>query len=145
MQTMNDYTIYCTPDQTHKALELGAPIRNFITKEESKRLVKISQEENRVDDYEKELVKYYHQTIIGDMIYCIPTAEQMLGWLEEQGLELRVIKQRYRDGTFAYVFTMIDNDGYFKPHKNNMVYTNRKEATLAAIVSALEYLISKKK
>lgn len=36
---MEKYTAYCTPEQTKKALELGAPIRNFITKEESKKLV----------------------------------------------------------------------------------------------------------
>lgn len=27
---MNRYTIYCTPEQTKKALELGAPIEVFV-------------------------------------------------------------------------------------------------------------------
>lgn len=58
-------------------MELGAPIRNFITKEESKKLVDTAKSENRIEEYENELIKY-HNTIIGDMVYCIPTAKQMI-------------------------------------------------------------------
>lgn len=95
---MNRYEIRCTPEQTRKAIELGAPI---------------------------------------------PTAEQMLGWLEEQGLHINfdttseedinnclIIKWEY----FIYnKYHDIINDQYYE-------YPTRKKAILAAIDAALEYL-----
>ena len=51
---MNQYTIYCTPEQTKKALKLGAPIEYQLKG-----------------------------------AFKIPTAEQMIGWLEEQGISAR--------------------------------------------------------
>lgn len=62
---MDRYQIYCTPKQTRKALELGAPI---IT-----------------------VCHNYHGSIVtgtmmmgNDLIY-IPTAEQMIGFLRSKG------------------------------------------------------------
>lgn len=65
---MNKYTIYCTPEQTKKALELGAPI--------------------------KECGYYFKKqigcnTISDTDLHIIPTAEQMIGWLEENGISTR--------------------------------------------------------
>lgn len=49
---MNKYTIYCTPEQTEKALCLGAPIECKVNKS------------------------------TGSFCNINPTAEQMLGWIE---------------------------------------------------------------
>lgn len=49
---MEQYTIYCSDEQTKKALELGAPLE-------------------------------YHCPNERESVYHRPTAEQMLGWLEE--------------------------------------------------------------
>ena len=53
---MNRYTIYCTAEQTKKALELGAPI-----------------------EYGND---FYHKDY-GTL--ALPTAEQLIGWLRTQG------------------------------------------------------------
>ena len=83
---MNRYTIYCTEEQTKKALELGAPLNCCYHNDDFQNTIKI-----------------------GSLHYVeIPTAEQMLGWLEDN-------------------------------------YESRKEATLAAIDAALEYLINNRK
>lgn len=117
-------------------MELGAPIRNFITKEESKKLVDTAKSENRIEEYENELIKY-HNTIIGDMVYCIPTAKQMIGWLENvipvsEDLAIKqIIVESYFDGRWNYFIGLKESEEY---------YPSRKEATLAAIDAALEYL-----
>lgn len=64
MKTISDYTIYCTPEQTKKALELGVPIEK---------------KEIQVCDNAKNF--FWHD----DFYYNYPTAEEMIGWLEEQG------------------------------------------------------------
>lgn len=131
---MNKYTIYCTKAQTKRAFEFGAPIKankDYSNGNLPETLCVYGDIVNK-DDYG-----------VGECIILhIPTAEQMCGWLEGKGLELRVIKQRFRDGTSAYIFAMLDNDGYFIPGKN-MVYPSRPEATLAVIDTALEYLSNK--
>lgn len=123
---MNDFTIYCTEAQTKKALELGAPIDIFPWK----------------SSIIKSLIA------IDNINYEIPTAEQMLGWLEEQGLYINfdtttdedvnnclIIKWEY----FIYnKYHDIINDQYYE-------YPTRKKAILAAIDAALEYLINNKK
>lgn len=59
---MNKYTIYCTAEQTKKALELGVPL------------------------FEAPYVGYFPVIKTEDDIYYeVPTAEQMLGWLRSQG------------------------------------------------------------
>lgn len=102
---MNRYTIYCTEEQTKKALELGAPIDSRW----------IGEEPN-------------------------PTAEQMIGWLEEQEVGCFVYKKP------DHPFSAIVRVGGVK---EQMIwakcYSSRKEATLSAIDSALDYLIKNKK
>lgn len=104
---MEHYSIYCTAEQTKKALILHAPIKHW-----------------------------------GNTSNLItPTAEQMIGWLEEQRIFIHI----------DYDFS--DND---KPYKCEMCLFNgmtnhrgwfisRKEATLDAIDAALDYLIKNKK
>lgn len=107
---MNKYTIYCTEEQTKKALELGAPI---------------------------ETCGYYYKqqfgcnTISDTDLHIVPTAQQMIGWLEEQGFYFR-----------------LDTSGCSVEIDFNCIIEKinipRKEATLAAINAALSYLVLNK-
>lgn len=129
---MDKYTIYCTPEQTKKAFELGAPI-----------------EANK--DYSNgnlpETLCVYGDIIkkdaygIGECtILHIPTTEQMIGWLEKQRNFIDVIRQE--NDTWLYIV-------YPENHSNKNItvkgFSSRKEATLAAIDAALEYLTNNKK
>ena len=66
MESISDYSIYCTEEQTKKALELGAPI-NFRWLYHG---IPFHKEVN---------IEYGHYAEI-------PTTEEMVGWLEEQGV-----------------------------------------------------------
>lgn len=121
---MNRYEIYCTAEQTAKAIKIGA-------------LIKWSH--NRFEDDE-------FDPIGPDTYAVIPTATQMLGWLEsEKGLKYFCIEkdydlesERYSD---TYCWRVVFNDISFFS-KNS--YETRQEATLAAIDAALDYLIKAK-
>lgn len=117
---MNRYTIYCTEKQTHKALELGAPIKqvfyNVVTKDALKR---------------------YNLVFIAGKEYKIPTAEEMIGWLEDKGIYIDItncydVVQNYTISSVAF-----NPKGYTE---KKLPYPSRKEATLATIDAALEYL-----
>lgn len=78
---MNRYTIYCTPtpSQTKKALDLGAPINK--THANPSMLF--------VDRYPKRFwVSTDDSKIDAGYVLAIPTAEQMISWLEEQGIKI---------------------------------------------------------
>lgn len=60
---MNRYTIYCTKEQTKKAIELGAPIELYDND------------------------KCPHFKWWDNFEYIIPTAEQMCGWLRCRGMK----------------------------------------------------------
>lgn len=127
---MNTYTIYCTIEQTKKSFELGAPI---------------------------ELLPNYTEYRVFPLLKCkdgndrpciIPTAEQMIGWLEEQGIYIIVPIPLIKDfnkndfskaDAFEYRIVINGNEPY------SGEYLTSKEATLAAIDLALEYLINNKK
>lgn len=116
---MDKYTIYCTEAQTRKAAELGAPI-----------------------DFKCHVVHYldggYSYEIEeknGEPILETPTAEQMISWAEEQGFVIEIILS---DEEHPWTFAI-------NKVKDVCVYDTRKEATLAAIDAALEYLIKNKK
>lgn len=119
---MNNYTIYCTEGQVKKAFELGAPIEilpNYI---------------------EYRMLPFVKCTDGNERPCVLPTAEQMLGWLEEQKIFIFI----------APCFDIncswhISSKGY-----NKYGYTSdinicktRKEATIAAIDAALDYLSKK--
>lgn len=119
---MNKYTIYCSPEQTRKALELGAPIllvpEEFYTEE-----------------------KHFRMEIEGENASVIlPTTQQMIGWLEEQGvIDYYINRDMYDELNY------LDTYGFFVDFgkKNRLVgygFSTRKEATLASIDKALEYL-----
>ena len=112
---MNRYTIYCTPEQTKKALELGAPIE--IVPHDYDRKSKYTEIENGA-------LKH-------------PTAEEMIGWLEEQENIIEICIKRI--GTWRYEI-------YIEPHyhEEGGGYSTREKACLAAIDAALDYLIKNK-
>lgn len=109
---MNKYAILCTEEQTKKALELGAPLEYYI-QGDSKVIY------NKEEGYIK-----------------IPTAEEMIGWLEEQESIYEVDIASI--GNITWSFCIWDNELF--PVDNHNMYNTRKEATLAAIDYALYYL-----
>lgn len=115
---MDRYTINCTPEQTKKALELGAPIDHSGVPFEDLESLGYSE--------------YYKSIIYG----IIPTAEEMIGWLRSKGFRFKI--DELSDITPAYRVKF----GYW--YRNGQS-SNPKEATLAAIDAALEYLINNKK
>lgn len=121
---MDKYTIFCTPEQTKKALCLGAlidikygSIRHRPSLEELKYLFAYNE--------------YWH---------VIPTAEQMIGWLEENGILDIVISRRMSPKTYGYTVWFSENTFVQEKHSFN----SRREATLVAITVALEHLENNK-
>lgn len=119
---MNKYTIYCTAEQTKKALALGAKLEEFPWRTSILRQL--------VD--------------IDEITYCIPTAEQMISWLEEQdGIrEININRSACYEGWYFSISG--PNKQYITINGNSIAsigkYDSRKEATLIAIDVALEYL-----
>lgn len=115
MEFITQYTIYCTQEQTKKAFELGAPIEDF------------DPDRNNGFVYKGKVITY-------------PTAEQMIGWLEEREeiSDLHIFKPAIR-----WTFELYTSNGGGK--NNHPLFNTRKEATLAAIDAALEYLERQKK
>lgn len=70
-----------------------------------------------------------------------PTAEQMLGWLEEQKDIEEIFVQKNR-AFHSWACLVISNED--KIIFSNNIYRSRKESTIAAIDAALEYLKSTK-
>lgn len=113
---MNKYTIYCTEAQTKRALELGAPIEL---------------KKHTYFDYSSTPYSYEDGEI------C-PTAEQMIGWLEECMdfiISIDILVDTWR-------FDIYKSNSFIKGHS---AYDTRKSATLAAIDAVLEYLSNNKK
>lgn len=71
----------------------------------------------------------------------IPTAEQMIGWLEDIVLK-EIHVQRLLNGMWSFFFVNENEDFVIKDKSE---FNSRKEATLAAIDTALEYLNNNKK
>lgn len=119
---MNKYTIYCTSEQVKKALELGAQIEYVDRFNENlpSELIEFTDANGKIKSAE----------------FVIPTAEQMIGWLEEQG-DINAIEVgcAYKWGYRIF------NKEYWEIMKHNTIYQSRQEATLAAIDAALEYLV----
>lgn len=117
-KTMGLYAIYCTEEQTKKALELGAPIEVLYTKA----------------DYQQKRPTISIKGEFVDYAYFVPTAEEMIGWLENQGLYFSI----ECIGNYVYEVWTKDTDKIVIII-NSCVHT-RKEATLSAIDAALEHL-----
>lgn len=119
---MEKYTIYCTEEQTKKALELGANLDSAY-----------------IDDDAPHIIASNPRVEGNNIAYLIPTADQMIGWLEEQGLLISILHgyETYDKWTFD-----IDGEKYVEYETGE--YDTRKEATLAAIDAALDYLSKNK-
>lgn len=118
---MNEFSIYCTREQTKKALELGAPIYTSPYFEQLK--------------YEMRIF-----FVKDGLCYWYPTAEQMISWLEENNIETIIVCKK-DGGDYGYTV-------YHTSHRSPLQhfgFSSRKEATLAAIDAALEYLTQNKK
>lgn len=120
---MKRYSVYCTEEQTKKAIEIGAPVNEAMSRYNS-RLVydRIMQGKETREEYNKRGI-----AVLGKRTYNIPTTEQMIGWLDFKG----VICEIYYRGKWYY-----DVQGL----GNNVSFSSRKEATLASISVALDYL-----
>lgn len=134
METISDYTIYCTPAQTRRAIELGVPIEKLVN-----------------HPIDKEICDKYHFLVIDGICYNNPTAEQMMGWLRK---EHKIHTRIDCEGSENYVVQLqfinsskdidVENCSY-KGIIGHKGYPSEPEAILAAIDAALEYLINNKK
>lgn len=123
-KVMSDYSLYCTEEQTKKALELGTPLKQVFYSVQF-----------------DEILKEYHLIKIEDKLYEIPTAEQMIGFFRTKNIHI-VIQKDVVDKWSVYgheiepiEFTIFDR---------LTGYNSFKEATLSAIDAALEYLSKNK-
>lgn len=128
---MEKYTIYCTKNQARKALELGAPI-------EFKTLCHYDLQNGKFIPYPDLDID-----IDGEPILILPTVEQMIGWLEEQKSDMRFEVATGIAHTWHYYIHL--NYGNHYHNLFNSDFSSRKEATLAAIDAALDYLSKDKK
>lgn len=125
-KTMGLYATYCTEEQTKKALELGAPIEALYTKA----------------DYQQTRPTISIKGEFVDYDYFVPTAEEMIGWLEKQECiaEIHIVRGIcYPNWSFD-----VYDEHYASAVPTYMFYETRKEATLAAIDGALEHLKNNK-
>lgn len=106
---MNRYQILCTTEQTIQAIKLGAPIKYVL-----------------IGPIGRDIKKYLE-----------PTAEEIIGWLEEQGIaiDIHTYFMVGNDKIRHYQYTVTDSNRVF-----NGVFTSRREAILSAIGTAFEYL-----
>lgn len=145
---MEEFTILCTKEQTKKALALGAKIKTAMSKYNATIANKnCEQGKESFDEYQKKGIIFLSNGFSA-MAYITPTAEQMRGWLEEQ-YHIH-IEPEYSLTSKNYDFCILDenksmgedrtmfNDKFGLPS-----YASRKEATLAAIDAALDYLSNK--
>lgn len=116
---MNRYTIYCTEEQTKKALELGAPILKSP-------ILEILRNEINVTGF-----------ILDNSIYWYPTAEQMISWLEEKGFYFHI---NTYGAAVEIDFKTIYED-HNKPHKEAILAAIDAALNIDA---ALEYLKNNK-
>lgn len=70
--------------------------------------------------------------------YNYPTAEQLIGWLEEQGILVSILYGYIVRYKWTYD---LDSKEYIDYKRGE--FTSREEATIAAIDKALDYLTNK--
>lgn len=131
---MEEFTILCTKEQTLKALKLGAKIKTAMSKYNATIANKnCEQGKESFDEYQKKGIIFLSNGFSA-MAYIIPTVEQMIGWLRSKGFRFKITE--YKTETFWKIVC----ENWFTCGKN----TYPKEATLAAIDAALDYLILNK-
>lgn len=128
-ENMNRYKIYTTEAQTRKALSLGAPIEVY---------------DNWDSDDIREANIFYKEKYIELDDYKLAnriTAEEMIGWLEDQGIKINIEHSNVED---SMRFKIHKSEDFDYEIAWNFHYPSRKEATLAAIDAALDYLSKNK-
>lgn len=118
-KSIDEYTIRCTAEQAKKALELGASI-------EFEQTFCYNWKDGKREPYPD-----IETDKDGEPILIKPTSEQMIGWLEDQGLNF--------EGSSYYMSVEIKNG-----ERIGIYSGTRKSSTLAAIDAALEYLSNNK-
>lgn len=118
MKTISDYTIYCTSEQTQKAIELGVPIDHSSSQFD----------DDCTDNIE----------LLSNGLYAIiPTAEQMIGFFRSKNIHI-VIHKDVIDKWSVYGHEIVPIE--FTIFDRLTGYNSFEEATIAAIDAALEYL-----
>lgn len=151
---MKRYEIRCTPEQAKKALKLGAPIEILDTEVEiedrnigctvvfggfSCQPAKLEHYLYDADGNRKEWCVILEGTEeTGRIVVYTPTAEEMVGWLEEQGLLISITARNTPDNP-------IYNYSINRCEESWTTFSTRKEAALTAIDAALDYLTNHKK
>lgn len=115
---MNRYAIYCSEEQTKKALALGAPIETY------KPIIINSKAGGSFTTPTIETI----------------TAEQMIGWLDENGVTANIIPNYVGVNPISTQYRFAINVRS-KIIDSIEFYPSHKEATIAAIDAALDYLI----
>lgn len=109
---MEQYTVYCTEEQTERAFELGAPINYYGIFVDDDNVMKLN-----------------------GAVYRIPTVDQMRKWLlKEKGL---LIEVRSDGSKFVWCLREFPSD---KSFIQALVTNSDDEAFAAAIDAALDYL-----
>lgn len=121
MKTMQDYELRCTAEQTRRAYELGAPL-----------------EEQCIGNNNVDLDSISVSNGYGGSIYLIiPTTQQMMGWLREQGVNAYAAFE----GVNMYLpICFVGDSVYQEDIAQYLIYKKPEQAELAAIDAALDYL-----
>lgn len=118
MKTISDYTIYCTLEQTRKALELGAPIIPIKSRRTKETVIS-----KNVIEYDEHTFTYVNS----------PTVEQMCNWLRKEK-NIFFIPKKVGDNNYVLIGDL----------KHFQTYDSYEEAILAGIDISLVYLAIKK-
>lgn len=126
---MDRYTVYCTEEQTMKALELGAPIKiNSWPPINGEKFMWLSPP--------KDAIAWDNSTNC-----LIPTAEQMLGWLrEEHNIHISIFSSIWKGEEIKYHYAIVQ----IGKTPIGEFYTTYSEAILTSIDKAFNYFIQNK-
>ena len=129
---MNRYTIHCTPEQTKKALKLGAPIEEAMSRYNARNAIqRVESGKETIEEYANKGIALVNRGYVKKALK-IPTAEQMIGWIEENKyMTIEVLRTCVGYRYFAY---------FVVGRKIGGRYDTRSEAILAAIDAVLEYM-----
>lgn len=119
---MEQYKIKCEEEQAYKALKLGAHLRIFSNR-------------GQISD---ETAKKWDMFNVGIVTYRLPSAEEMIGWIESNTHITQILIDGM-EGTWGYRIYKVTTSDALEAN----CYKTRKEATIAAIDAALDYLLKK--
>ena len=110
---MNNYTIYCSKEQTKRAYKLGAPIEEVCTCESP------------------------HEYYVREGLFIVaPTAEQMRGWLRSKGLHIQMMIY----GWSSFRAELFKIDSYNDAERIGEAINSYEKSLLAMIDVALDVL-----